>query len=53
MNNHKVFWIPGFDHAGIATQVIVEKKLWNERKLKRQDIGKEKFLEEVFKWKEE
>jgi valyl-tRNA synthetase len=53
MNNHKAYWLPGFDHAGIATQVIVEKKLWNEKKLKRQDIGKEKFLEEVFKWKDE
>ena len=53
MNNNRVVWVPGFDHAGIATQVVVEKKLWNERKLTRHEIGKEKFIEEVFEWKEE
>lgn len=31
MNNYRVFWIPGYDHAGIATQVVVEKKIWNEK----------------------
>ncbi|CAF0980383.1 unnamed protein product [Brachionus calyciflorus] len=53
MNNFKVFWIPGYDHAGIATQVVVEKKIWNEKKMTRHQLGKEKFVEEVFKWKEE
>ena len=53
MNGNRVIWVPGFDHAGIATQVIVEKKLWNEKKQTRHDIGKEKFIEEVYKWKDE
>ena len=51
MNGFRVFWIPGFDHAGIATQVVVEKKLWNEQKKTRHDLGKEKFISEVFNWK--
>ena len=53
MNNFRAFWIPGYDHAGIATQVVVEKKIWNEKKMTRHNLGKDKFLEEVFKWKEE
>lgn len=53
MNGNKVVWIPGCDHAGIATQVVVEKKLWNERKISKQDVGKEKFIEEIFSWKDE
>jgi valyl-tRNA synthetase len=52
MNRFRVVWIPGYDHAGIATQVVVEKKLWNEKKMTRHDIGREAFLEEVFKWKD-
>lgn len=52
MNKFRVVWIPGYDHAGIATQVVVEKKLWNEKKLTRHSIGREAFLEEVFKWKD-
>lgn len=39
------------DHAGIATQVVVEKKLWKERGLTRHDIGRKAFEEEVLKWK--
>lgn len=53
MNKFRVFWIPGYDHAGIATQVVVEKKIWNERKITKHDIGKQNFIQEVFKWKEE
>ena len=52
MSNYKVNWIPGYDHAGIATQVIVERKIWNEQKKTRYDIGKENFIKEVYKWKE-
>jgi valyl-tRNA synthetase len=48
-----VVWIPGMDHAGIATQVVVEKKLWQEQKLTRHDIGRDSFVKEVWKWKEE
>lgn len=51
LNGENVQWIPGTDHAGIATQVIVEKVLLSERKLSRHDIGKEQFLKEIEKWK--
>jgi len=40
-----VLWNPGQDHAGIATQVVVEKKLMREQSLSRHDIGREKFVE--------
>lgn len=53
MNGADVQWIPGLDHAGIATQVVVEKLLRKEKKLSRHDIGREAFLQEVWKWKEE
>jgi len=49
---NKVLWLPGTDHAGIATQNVVERKLKAEGK-SRHDLGREKFLEEVWKWKEE
>jgi valyl-tRNA synthetase len=51
MCGNTVLWVPGTDHAGIATQVVVEKKLMREQKLSRHDLGREKFLEEVWKWK--
>jgi valyl-tRNA synthetase len=53
MNGDTVLWVPGCDHAGIATQVVVEKKLMREKNLSRHDLGREKFLEEVWKWKHE
>ncbi len=46
-------WLPGTDHAGIATQNVVERKLANERNITRQELGREKFLEEVWKYKED
>ncbi|MDR0625546.1 MAG: valine--tRNA ligase [Holosporales bacterium] len=51
-NGRIVFGQPGIDHAGIATQIIVEKKLANEG-ISRKEIGREVFLKEVWKWKEE
>ncbi|HJO26876.1 MAG TPA: class I tRNA ligase family protein, partial [Planctomycetota bacterium] len=45
-------WIPGTDHAGIATQAVVEKKLYAEQGLKREEMGREAFLERVWEWKE-
>ncbi|XP_071452333.1 valine--tRNA ligase-like [Hetaerina americana] len=51
MKRKTVSWIPGIDHAGIATQVIVEKKLWQEKKLTRRDIGRESFIKAVHEWK--
>jgi len=46
-------WNPGCDHAGIATQVVVEKKLAREKGLSRHDLGREKFVNKVWEWKEE
>ncbi|XP_038047447.1 valine--tRNA ligase-like [Patiria miniata] len=53
MRGEMTLWNPGCDHAGIATQVVVEKKLWREQKLSRHDLGREKFVEQVWKWKNE
>jgi len=50
MQGFKTLWLPGTDHAGIATQNVVEKKLKKEGKT-RFDLGREKFIEEVWKWK--
>uniref|UniRef100_A0A7C2C2X8 Valine--tRNA ligase n=1 Tax=Thermus islandicus TaxID=540988 RepID=A0A7C2C2X8_9DEIN len=52
MQGFEAVWIPGTDHAGIATQVVVERLLLKEGKT-RHDLGREKFLERVWKWKEE
>ncbi|XP_034193074.1 valyl-tRNA synthetase [Osmia lignaria lignaria] len=53
MKGRTTLWNPGCDHAGIATQVVVEKKLWKEEKKTRHDVGRENFIEKVWKWKEE
>ena len=53
MSGDETLWVPGTDHAGIATQVVVEKKLMRERGLTRHDIGREAFLHEVWRWKDE
>ncbi|KAJ1694927.1 hypothetical protein LUZ63_011625 [Rhynchospora breviuscula] len=53
MSGYNALWVPGMDHAGIATQVVVEKKLMRERKLSRHDIGREEFVAEVWKWKDQ
>lgn len=53
MKGRTTLWNPGCDHAGIATQVVVEKKLWREAGKTRHDIGREAFVQEVWKWKEE
>ncbi|USK32789.1 valine--tRNA ligase [Bacillus sp. F19] len=52
MQGYDVLWLPGMDHAGIATQAKVEGKLREEGK-SRYDLGREKFVEETWKWKEE
>ena len=49
MSGFETLWLPGTDHAGIATQNVVEKKL-RERGLSRYDLGREKFLEETWQW---
>src|SRR5688572_18813780 len=52
MEGRETLYIPGMDHAGIATQNVVEKKLRAEGR-SRHDLGREGFLSEVWKWKEE
>ena len=52
MNGRRTLWQPGMDHAGIATQMVVERLLNAEGKSKR-DLGREKFVERVWQWKEE
>jgi valyl-tRNA synthetase len=52
MEGYKTLWLPGTDHAGIATQNKVEQKLKKEGRT-RFDLGREKFIEEVWKWKEQ
>lgn len=51
--NFDVIWVPGTDHAGIATQVVVEKLLKNERNMTRHNLGRYQFIKEVLKWKDE
>jgi len=52
MNGYETLWQPGTDHAGIATQAVVEKKL-SEKGIKKNQIGREKFINEVWNWKKE
>src|SRR5581483_10882676 len=52
MRGFITLWLPGTDHAGIATQMMVERQLAKEGK-KRRDMGREKFVERVWEWKRE
>uniref|UniRef100_A0A665VAX5 Valine--tRNA ligase, mitochondrial n=1 Tax=Echeneis naucrates TaxID=173247 RepID=A0A665VAX5_ECHNA len=53
MKGYKVLWVPGCDHAGIATQSVVERRLLREEGKRRQDFSREEFLQKVWKWKNE
>jgi valyl-tRNA synthetase len=53
MRGKDALWLPGTDHAGIATQAVVEKKLYAEQKVTRQELGREAFVAKVWEWKEE
>lgn len=46
-------WIPGTDHAGIATQAVVEKRLFEDERKTRHDIGRDALIERIWKWKDE
>ena len=52
MNGFETLWMPGTDHAGIATQNVVEKQLAKEGKT-RQDLGRDEFLKRLWAWKQE
>lgn len=53
MNGFNVLWLPGMDHAGIATQMVVERKLLKEEGVRKDDLGREEFARRVWQWKEE
>ncbi|XP_076610498.1 valine--tRNA ligase, mitochondrial isoform X2 [Chaetodon auriga] len=53
MQGYRVLWVPGCDHAGIATQTVVERRLLREEGKRRQDFTRQEFLQEVWKWKNE
>ena len=53
MQGFDALWVPGTDHAGIATQIKIEETLRKEEGLTRYDLGREKFLERVWAWKEQ
>lgn len=52
MNGYDVKWIPGTDHAGIGTQSVVEKMLMREKQKTRHDLGREAFVDEIWKWRQ-
>ncbi len=53
MQGYNVLWMPGTDHAGIATQAVVERRLFEEEKLTRHDLGREKLVERIWDWKKQ
>jgi valyl-tRNA synthetase len=53
MRGRDVLWQPGTDHAGIATQMVVERQLAEQGNIRRQDLGRDEFLNRVWTWKEE
>ena len=53
MRGYRALWLPGTDHAGIATQVMVERDLQAKEGKTRHEIGRDAFLERVWEWKHE
>ena len=53
MQGFLTLWMPGTDHAGIATQAVVERRLLEEEKLSRHDLGRERLVERIWAWKEQ
>ncbi|KAJ5580217.1 tRNA synthetases class I-domain-containing protein [Penicillium hispanicum] len=53
MHGKTTLWVPGCDHAGISTQSVIENMLWRRHQQTRHDLGREKFVERVWQWKEE
>ncbi|MET0983711.1 MAG: class I tRNA ligase family protein, partial [Telluria sp.] len=52
MRGYNTAWIPGTDHAGIATQIVVERQL-DAQKISRHDLGRDEFIKKVWEWKEQ
>ena len=53
MKGFEALWLPGMDHAGIATQSVVEKMVWEQEKKTRHDFEKDEFIKKIWQWKEE
>jgi len=53
MQGRGALWMPGTDHAGIATQAVVERRMFEEEKLSRHDIGRDALVKRIWKWKDE
>ena len=53
MQGFDTLWMPGTDHAGIATQAVVERRLLSEEKLSRHDLGREGLVERIWEWKKD
>src|SRR5213593_3229566 len=53
MDGYRVLWVPGTDHAGIATQMVVERQLMERQQPGRREMGREKFFKRVWEWKAE
>ena len=51
MKGKNVLWQPGTDHAGIATQMVVERNLLSEKNISRRELGRESFVNEIWRWK--
>ncbi len=52
MSGHDTLWMPGIDHAGIATQAVVEKTIFEKEKKNRHDLGREELVKRIWEWKE-
>lgn len=52
MQGYEALWMPGTDHAGVATQAVVERRLWEDERVTRHDLGRRKMLERIWEWKE-
>src|SRR5579863_9908385 len=53
MQGYEALWMPGTDHAGIATQAVVERRMLEEEGITRHDIGREALVQRIWKWKDE
>lgn len=53
MQGYNTEWMPGTDHAGIATQAVVEKRIWAEEKKTRREIGREELVKRIWQWKDQ
>ncbi len=52
MQGYEALWLPGMDHAGVATQAVVEKSIWEKERKTRDDLGREELLRRIWEWKD-